>query len=313
MSDVAVFLFGGLVALMCLAAASMLVGGARTKRLIRDLKQRSLWKVSGLYLVVSWLALQVVDVLANNFGLPAWFPPLALTLMVVGLPIALAVAFVQDSSQGSGSAGQEIAAVGSGGGGRLLSWQNVVVVGAIAIGLWGAIGAGWLLIERESVATAWLSMGKSVGITEPAHERRDRADGRGTIAVLPFENLSSDEEVGHFADGIHVDILASLSRYAELSVISRRSVTHYALGAGDTRSIASELGATLLLEGSVRRATDRVRVVVQLVDGTSDVQLWSGTYDREVSAEELLATQVELAKQITDELQAELALLSQPG
>jgi TolB-like protein len=308
-----VFLFGGLVALMCLAAASMLIGGAGTKKLIRDLKRRSLWKVSGLYLVVSWLALQVVDVLSNNYGLPEWFPPLALALMVVGLPVALSIAFVQDSSRGAGSAGQRIGGVGSEGGGRLLSWQNVFVVGAIAFGLWGAVATGWLLIEGESVSSLWLSMGEGGATTAPAQERIERAVGRETIAVLPFENLSSAEEVGHFADGIQVDVLAELSRHAELSVISRRSVAQYALGTGDTRSIASDLGATLLLEGSVRRARDRVRVVVQLIDGKSDVQLWSGTYDREFTVEELLTTQTEIARQISDELQSELALPAQTG
>jgi len=312
-SEAAVFLFGGLVAVMCLAAASVLLGGERTKRLIRDLRGRALWQVSGLYLVASWVALQVVDVLADNYGLPDWFAPLALALIVVGLPVALAVAFVQDRSRGPGASDKQHAAAGSEAAGRLLTWQNVFVVGAIALGLWGAIATGWLLTGGKGVATAWLLVGDRGAVTVPAAEEVSREVGGATIAVLPFENLSIDQEIGQFVDGIHVDVLAALSRIEGLSVVSRRSVQHYALGADDARTIAAGLGATLILEGSVRRAADRVRVVVHLIDGSSNAQLWSGTYDREVGLENPLAIQSDIAERITRQLEAELGLPALDG
>ena len=118
---------------------------ARLKQLIHEIHRRSLWQVLGIYVVGSWIALQVVDVLANNFGLPTWFPPFALALLIIGLPIVLATAFIQEGSRSALSAGEEATEPGSRAAGphhHLFTWRNAILGGAAAFALWGVVAVG---------------------------------------------------------------------------------------------------------------------------------------------------------------------------
>ncbi|MDQ6859946.1 MAG: hypothetical protein M3032_02145, partial [Verrucomicrobiota bacterium] len=127
-----------------------------------------------------------------------------------------------------------------------------------------------------------------------------------SIAVLPFENLSSDKENAYFADGVQDEILTNLARIAELKVISRTSVMQYKTGAQrKMREIGRQLGVAHLLEGSVQRAANRVRVNAQLIDARTDAHLWAQTYDRDLA--DVFAIQSEIAKAIADQLQAKLS------
>ena len=127
-----------------------------------------------------------------------------------------------------------------------------------------------------------------------------------SIAVLPFENLSNEKENAYFADGVQDEILTGLSKVADLKVISRTSVMQYKTGASrNLREIAAELGVAHVLEGSVQRAHDRVRVSAQLIDARSDTQLWAERYDREVA--DVFAIQSELAGKIVAQLQAKIS------
>ena len=126
-----------------------------------------------------------------------------------------------------------------------------------------------------------------------------------SIAVLPFENLSDDRENTFFADGVHDDILSSLAKIADLKVISRTSVQQYRTGARNLREIGEALGVAHVLEGTVRRAGNRVRVNAQLINARTDAHIWAETFDRELT--DLFAIQTELAERIVKALQANLS------
>jgi len=126
-----------------------------------------------------------------------------------------------------------------------------------------------------------------------------------TVAVLPFRNLSADPENEYFADGITEDVIAHLSKIRALTVISRGSVMQFKQRTGSMRDISAALGATTLLDGSVRRSGDRVRIVAQLVDGASDRQVWAETYDRRL--DDIFAIQTDVALHIASSLEAELS------
>jgi len=129
---------------------------------------------------------------------------------------------------------------------------------------------------------------------------------RKSIAVLPFENISADPEAEPFVKGMHEGLLTELSRIAKLKVISRTSVMQYADTKKGIPAIANELGVFTVLEGTVQRVEDRVRVTVQLIDGQKDVHIWAENYDRKLTARNIFAIQTELAKKIADRLEAHL-------
>src|SRR2546421_9256044 len=162
-------------------------------------------------------------------------------------------------------------------------WAEV----AIALLVLGAIAAAFLFVLRRPMRSALTVAEKSV-------------------AVLPFENLSSDKENAYFADGVQDEILTHLARIADLKVISRTSVMQYKSGAArNLREIGQQLGVAHLLEGSVQRAANRVRVNAQLIDARTDAHLWAETYDRDLA--DVFAIQSEIAKAIADQLQAKLS------
>ncbi len=285
------------------------------KRLIHEAHRRSLWQVLGIYLVGSWIALQVVDVLANNFGLPTWFPPFALALLIVGLPIVLATAFVQEGvGARTESGGSDAASPTSEPGGtstapqaphRFLTWRNAILGGLGAFALWGIVATGWLVIGPSrggegAVSSAAVAGGRTAGATRSE---------RSSIAVLPFTNRSADAQAdaAFFASGIHDDILTQLSKIQALKVISRTSVMQYEGTQKTIGQIGDELGVATVLEGSVQRAGDRVRVNVQLIATDTDEHLWAETYDQELTAANVFAIQSDVAREIARALEATLA------
>jgi TolB-like protein len=264
------------------------------KQLIHEIHSRSLWQVLGIYLLGSWVALQVVDVLADNFGLPDWFPPFALALLVIGLPIVLATAFVQDGVRPQPSAPSApvggVAAAAPAARRALLTWRHAILGGVGAFALWGVVAGGWLLLGP--------GLGRG---TQPAD--------RPSIAVLPFSNRSADagEDAAFFAAGMHEDLLTQLSKIQALTVISRTSVMQYEGTRKTIREIGAELGVAAVLEGGVERAGDRVRVNVQLIDARTDRHIWAETYDEELTAANIFAIRTDLARQIAAALRATLA------
>lgn len=281
------------------------------KRLIHEIHRRSLWQVLGIYLAASWVAIQVVETLTENLRLPEWFPALALGLLVIGLPVVIATAFVQEGVGSGPREGQTPAPVpaarrpeeGPGHGRgvappvhrRLFTWRNAIAGGAAASLLWGGVVLGWLLFGRGSGAQA------AAALEEPGADRR-------SIAVLPFTNRSAGEgeSAVFFAEGIHDDILTQLSKIDALKVISRTSVAQYEGTTKTIPEIARELGVATVLEGGVERAGHRIRMNVQLIDAASDAHLWAETYDEELTPETIFTIRSDLARRIAGALAAEM-------
>ena len=268
--------------------------------------RNSLWKVVGLYAAGSWLVLQVVDVLTQNVGLPPWVFTLALVLLIIGLPIVGATAYLHGlggtmgSSSGGGTA--ERSSPGSTGAPRqLFTWRNALVGGVAALALWGLLVTGWMVLG-PGPASAEGTAGKTgtAAAVDPAtRELR-------SVAVLPFATRSSNEEDRYFAQGMHDDVLTQLAKIDSLTVISRTSVLKYE---GTTKSIpeiATELGVASILEGGIQRSGDRVRVNVQLIEAATDRHLWAETYDEELTAANVFAIQSDLAMEIAGALQTTL-------
>ncbi len=237
----------------------------------------------GVYAAGSWVALEVVDVLGENLGLPDWFFGLALGLLVTGVPLALIVGLRRGSEGTMEDAGTDV---------RLQDaprpatprsvWRTAGVVGVGALALWGAVAAGWVIFGAA-----------------------DDELVEASIAVLPFENLGNSEH-DYFASGVHDDILTQLSKIGALRVISRASVLRYRPGEKTAREIGDQLDVTTILEGTVRYDPDnnRVRLVVQLIDTSTDDHIWADRYDR--TLDDVFEIQSELALTIARELRTAL-------
>jgi TolB-like protein len=259
------------------------------KKLLREVHGRSLWQVLGVYLAGSWVALQVVETVVETASLPDWLPGMALVLLVIGLPVVMATAIVQEGAPGvetaranEGPSGAVPAA--QSGAASLFTWKLAIGGGVAAFALWGV------------VATALLLRG---GLTPAAAED----GGRVAIAVLPFASAGTTDDDESFALGIHDDVLTQLSKIEGLRVISRTSVMEYRDNTGNVSDIARELGAHVVLEGSVQRAGDQLHMNAQLIDVRAEEgHLWAESFDRRLTVENIFLIQSELASRIAAEL-----------
>src|SRR5881398_1822525 len=163
---------------------------------------------------------------------------------------------------------------------------------------WAAVAIGLLVVAAlAALVLSFLRKGPARSLATAVEK---------SIAVLPFENLSSDKENAYFTDGVQDEILTDLAKIADLKVISRTSVLQYKSGvARNLREIAQQLGVANVVEGSVQRVSNRVRVNAQLIDARNDAHLWAQTYDRDLA--DVFAIQSEIAKAIADQLQAKLS------
>lgn len=245
--------------------------------IFRELQRRKVIRVAGVYLVVAWLLLQVAATVAPILDLPHWFEELVIALLALGFPIALLFAWAFELTP----AGlQRDSGETSPANGKLFDY-------AILAGL--VIGAAWFV---------WLQ-------TNKAPSAPNELDP--SVAVLPFENMNADEENEAFSAGIHSDLLAQLARIKSLRTVSRTSMLRYRDSRLSIPEIGRELDVATILEGGVRRAGDSVRINVTLIDAAADEPLWTEVYDRELSAANLFAIQSDIAKAISDQLQASLS------
>jgi TolB-like protein len=266
---------------------------SRLKRLIHEIHRRSLWQVLGIYLGGAWVALQGVEALVSVLGLPEWVPGFALVVLILGLPIVMATAFVQEGIGGqerpaeaaAGSEAEGVTAPTDEAGLHLvLTWPNVILGGVAILALAGIGVAGWLLLGGDFSRS-------------PETIR--------SIAVLPLENLSGDPEQDYFADGMTEALIGDLAKLGSLNVISRTSVMQYKNQRKPLPEIARELNVDGIIEGTVMRAGDRVRITAQLIDARSDRHLWNDRYDRELS--DVLALQAGVARAVADQIRLELS------
>jgi TolB-like protein/DNA-binding winged helix-turn-helix (wHTH) protein len=244
--------------------------GSRARSLIQEIHRRSLWQVLGIYLVGAWVAFQGIEAIASGLDLPQWVPGFAVVLLIVGLPIVLATAFVQEGvgvgevpveATAASEAGQATTVPGGAGLHLVLTWRNVVLAGALVFGLAGIAAAGWVLLGGE---------------TAPSPETIR------SIAVLPFADMSSGGDQEYFADGMSEELINRLSKMEDLRVVARTSAFAFKGKNVDIREIGKQLGVGAVVEGSVRKAGDRLRITAQLVQVADGYHLWSETYDRQL-------------------------------
>jgi len=248
-------------------------------KFLSELKRRNVLRVALLYLLSAWLIAQVADVVTGLGGLPLAVGRSVLIILAVGFPVAMVLAWIFEWTPAGirreTEAAEAPAAEPARGRGMdyvIMSLLSVALVYFIATHDWHG--------SRQSVAAS--------------------------IAVLPFENRSSQPDDLFFAEGMHDDLLTQLGKISSLVVISRTSVEQYRDSAKAVPEIARELGVANILEGGVQRAGNRVRINLQLIDAATDRHLWAETYDRELSAENVFAIQSEIATTIADVLHATL-------
>ncbi|PYM07424.1 MAG: hypothetical protein DMF15_11050 [Verrucomicrobia bacterium] len=252
-----------------------------------ELRRRNVYKVAVAYAVVGWVIAQIATQIFPFLEIPNWIVRLVIILIAIGFPIALVIAWAFEATP-EGIKRTEVADAmpGSAATGRKKhAWIYVVVIAAtISVTLFflGRYTAG-----NKSVASASNEL--------PAK----------SIAVLPFDNLSRDPDNAFFAEGVQDEILTRLAKVADLKVIARTSTQKFKSAPENLPDIAKQLGALNILEGSVQKANDQVRVTVQLINAMTNSHLWAEIYDRKLT--DIFAVESDIAKAIADQLQAKLS------
>src|SRR6266704_2466975 len=240
-----------------------------------ELRRRKVYRVAIAYVVVSWALAQGLAQVLPVFDISNSVIRVVIALLLIGFPVALVLAWVFDVTSQGIRATSTPTTPGS------HRRRNLIML--IAIGAIVSAAAGFFLLPRASA------------------RKIDKS-----IAVLPFQNLSDEKENAYFADGMQDDILTNLSKISDLKVISRMSVMSYrGDGVRNAREIGKTLGVATLLEGSVRRSGNRVRVNVQLINASNDEHIWAEDYDRDLT--DVFAIQTDLAQKIASALQAKLS------
>ncbi len=236
------------------------------------------------YAVVAWLLIQVATQVFPFLEIPNWVVRLVIMMITIGFPIALIIAWAFEATL-EGIKRTEIAdAMPTAAGQKKHAWIYIVVIGA-------AISVVLFFVGRYSAGNK-----TAAGVPNELPTK--------SIAVLPFDNLSGDPDNAYFAEGVQDEILTRLAKVADLKVISRTSTQRFKSAPSDLRDIAKQLGVMNILEGSVQKANDQVRVNVQLINAVTDAHLWADIYDRKLT--DLFAVESDIAKTIADTLQAKI-------
>src|SRR5436853_2701038 len=242
---------------------------------LEEVKRRKVYRVAVAYVIAAGGIIQLASAALPAWELPNWALRLVILLLLLGFPIALVLAWAYDITAQGVQATPTIA------GPRSHRRRNIILL--LASGVIISAAAGFFLLPQVSA------------------RKIDKS-----IAVLPFQSLSDEKENAYFADGIQDDILTNLSKISDLKVISRMSVMSYRGDAlRNAREIGKALGVGALLEGSVRRAGNRVRVSVQLINANNDEHIRAEDYDRDLT--DVFAIQTDLAQKIASALQATLS------
>lgn len=256
---------------------------------ISELKRRQVVRVALVYGAVSFAVLQAADIIVPRLQLPDWVITFVLAIALLGFPIALVLGWAFElTPEGVRRTESEPGDAPSAGTSGAQSWLAPrTVAAALTLVIIGLLG-GWLLRPD----------GKPDAATD--------IEALPSLAVLPLENVGGDVANNAFAVGLHDDLLTQLSRIEGLRLVSRTSVREYANTSKNIRDIATELGVGNILEGSVQRAANQVRINVQLIEAATDRHLWAETYDQDLTVANLFAIQAEIAGAIARSLRAEL-------
>jgi len=248
-----------------------------------ELKRRNVYKVTIAYAVVSWLLIQVATQVFPFFEIPNWAVRLVVLLLVIGFPIAFILGWAFELTPEGIKRTEELDQMPQQQS-KNRAWIYVVIIaGAISIGLF--------------------FLGRYTASFRAGAQRTETFEK--SIAVLPFENLSDDKANAYFATGIQDEIMTRLAKIADLKVISRTSTRQYQSRSGNLSQIAKQLGIAHVLEGSVQKVGEQVRVNVQLIRADDDSHLWAETYDRKLT--DIFGVESDVAKSIAQSLQAKLS------
>src|SRR5919197_3626437 len=256
----------------------------RDRNFFAELKRRNVYKIAVAYAIVGWLVVQVATQVFPFLEIPTWVIRLVIALVAIGFPIALIIAWAfeitpegikraEDVDPFDSRSGQVLATKRPRGG----TWIYIAAVGV-------ALSVSLFFVGRYTARDRGGA---------PASELPSKS-----IAILPFENLSDDKSNAYFTEGIQDEILTRLSKIAALKVISRTSTLRYKSAPENLPEIAQQLGVAHVLEGSVQKSGDTVRVNVQLIKAADDSHLWADTFDRKLI--DIFSVESEVAKTIAD-------------
>ena len=248
-----------------------------------ELKRRNVYKVAVAYAIVGWLLVQIATQVFPFLEIPNWVVRLVIVLVAAGFPIALVIAWAFELTPEGIKRTEDVDLAASARQPRKRAWIFVVIGGA-------TLSIGLFFIGRYVGRTTASAAGNEV----PAK----------SIAVLPFDNLSRDPDNAFFAEGVQDEILTRLAKVADLKVIARTSTQRFKSAPENLPDIAKQLGVANILEGSVQRANDQVRVNVQLINALTSTHLWAEIYDRKLT--DIFEVESDIAKTIADTLRAKL-------
>ena len=256
-----------------------------------ELRRRNVFRVGIAFLAASWLLIQVADVVLSNFAAPAWIIQALIFSLALSFPFVLALAwFYELTPEGVKSASELKVVEGVKFTGRKLDF---VIIGMLVLAVGFLLGRDYVLDRPGDLV-----------LTD---------ENQPSIAVLPFANMSDDASNEYFSDGISEEVLNLLAGISELRVISRSSAFSFKGKNAPIPLIAEQLNVAHVLEGSVRKAGNTVRITAQLIEANTDTHLWSETYDREL--DDIFAIQDEIAATVVEKLRLTLlgeAPYSQP-
>ena len=259
-----------------------------SRNFFAELKRRNVYKVAVAYAVVAWLLIQIATATFPVLEIPSWATKLVIAVVVLGFPLALIIAWAFELTPEGIKRTEDVApndSISRNTGHKLVA--GIVVVAALAAAL--------LVLQLFRTMSSQPATAQKTASAEISDK---------SIAVLPFDSLSEDKANAYFAVGVQDEILTRLAKLGDLKVISRTSTQQYQSKPGNVAEIAKQLGVAHLLEGSVQKAGDMVRVNVQLIKAEGDSHLWAETYDGKLS--DMFAFQTDVAQRIAQSLEAKL-------
>jgi serine/threonine-protein kinase len=260
-----------------------------SKNFFAELKRRNVYKVAAAYAVVSWLLIQIATQVFPFFEIPNWTVRLVVLLLILGFPVALILSWAYEITPEGIKLESEIdpkKSISKKTGRKIVGLTIAVAIIAAGLMIFKLIGPQ--LVAKSQAVTGDLT---------PIPEK--------SIAVLPFDNLSRDPDNAYFCEGVQDEILTRLAKVADLKVIARTSTERFKSAPGDLHDIAKQLSVANILEGSVQKVNDQVRVNVQLINALTNTHLWAEIYDRKLT--DIFSVESDIAKTIADTLQAKLS------
>jgi TolB-like protein len=251
--------------------------------LFAELKRRNVFRVGAAYVLLGWVVVQVTDTVSPALNLPDWTLPFVTWIGIIGFPFALFFAWAFELTPDGIKRELDVdraESITSATGRKL----DIVLIALLVVTI------GFIFWDRDPGA--------------PEHVTQAEDAPSDSVAVLPLVNMSAAADNAFFAGGVHEEILTNLSRINGLRVVSRTTALRYVDSDLSLRDIGRELGVRYIVEGSVRRIENHVRITVQLIDAINDAHVWANNYDRELV--DVFATQSEVARQITDSLHLEI-------